>query len=150
MSRLSQHEPTTHEEMLVNMYVSNLAYTTTEDELSQLFEAYGTVESVRIITDRATGRSPGFAFVEMPNGTEARAAMAGLNGTSLGERTLTVNEARPRDDRGGGQREPRRPRWQEQNRRDMATTGDVSDGEPGASPDPQARGRGVECVAGTA
>jgi cold-inducible RNA-binding protein len=111
MSQLSQHEPTNHKGMLVNLYVSNLAYTTTEDELSQLFESYGTVESVRIITDRATGRSRGFAFVEMPNGTEARAAMAGLNGTSLGERTLTVNEARPRDDRGGGQREPRRPRW---------------------------------------
>ena len=97
--------------MTVNIYVTNLAYTTTEDELSHLFEAYGTVESVRIITDRATGRSRGFAFVGMPNGTEARAAMAGLNGTSLGERTLTVNEARPRDDRGGGHREPRRPRW---------------------------------------
>jgi len=104
---LSEHEPTNHEEMILNIYVSNLAYTTTEDELTQLFESYGTVESVRIITDRETGRSRGFAFVEMPNGTEARAAIAGLNGTALRERTLTVNEARPREDRGG----PRRPRW---------------------------------------
>ena len=97
MSSLNHHEPTNHEDMLVNIYVSNLSYTTTEDELSHLFDAYGTVESVRIITDRATGRSRGFAFIEMPNGTEARAAMAGLNGTVLGERTLTVTEARPRD-----------------------------------------------------
>src|SRR5215831_8789379 len=104
---LSEHEPTNHEEMIVNIYVSNLAYTTTEDDLSDLFASYGTVESVRIITDRETGRSRGFAFVEMPNGTEARAAMAGINGTSLGERMLTVQEARQRDDRGG----PRRPRW---------------------------------------
>ena len=87
--------------------MTNLAYVTTEDELSHLFESYGVVESVRIITDRETGRSRGFAFVEMPNGTEARAAMAGLNGTELGGRTLTVNEARPREERGG----PRRPRW---------------------------------------
>jgi RNA recognition motif-containing protein len=107
MWRQRHHEPINHEEIPVNMYVSNLAYTTTEDELSQLFESYGTVESVRIITDRETGRSRGFAFVEMPNGTEARAAMAGLNGMSLGDRTLTVQEARPREERGG----PRRPRW---------------------------------------
>jgi RNA recognition motif-containing protein len=97
--------------MTVNIYVTNLAYTTTEDELSQLFESYGVVESVRIITDRETGRSRGFGFVEMPNGTEARAAIAGLNGMALGERTLTVQEARPRDERTGGRREPRRPRW---------------------------------------
>jgi cold-inducible RNA-binding protein len=96
--------------MLVNMYVSNLAYTTTEDELSQLFEAYGTVESVRIITDRATGRSRGFGFVEMPNAIQARVAIAELNGTSLGERTLTVQEARPRDEHDSGRRDPRPPR----------------------------------------
>jgi RNA recognition motif-containing protein len=107
MWRQRHHEPINHEDRTMNIYVSNLAYTTTEDELSQLFESYGVVESVRIITDRETGRSRGFAFVEMPNGTEARAAIAGLNGTPLGERTLTVNEARPREDRGG----PRRPRW---------------------------------------
>ena len=68
----------------MNIYVTNLAYTTTEEELSQLFEPYGSVDSVRIITDRETGRSRGFGFVEMPDATEANAAIAGLNGTSLG------------------------------------------------------------------
>jgi cold-inducible RNA-binding protein len=97
----------------MNIYVTNLAYTTTEEELSQLFEPYGSVESVRIITDRETGRSRGFGFVEMPDATEARAAIAGLNGTALGGRALTVDEARPRegrrprDDADGR----RRPRW---------------------------------------
>ena len=90
----------------MNIYVSNLTYTTTEEALGLLFHPYGEVASVRIITERETGRSRGFVFVEMPNGTEARAAMAGLNGTALGERTLTVQEARQREDRGG----PRRPR----------------------------------------
>jgi cold-inducible RNA-binding protein len=97
----------------MNIYVTNLAYTTTEEELSQLFEPYGSVDSVRIITDRETGRSRGFGFVEMPDATEARAAIAGLNGTALGGRTLTVDEARPREERrprddGEGRR---RPRW---------------------------------------
>ena len=97
----------------MNIYVTNLAYTTTEEELSQLFEPYGSVESVRIITDRETGRSRGFGFVEMPDATEARAAIAGLNGTALGGRALTVDEARPREGRrprddGDGRR---RPRW---------------------------------------
>jgi RNA recognition motif-containing protein len=92
----------------MNIYVSNFAYTTTEDELSRLFEPYGTIESLRIITDRVTGRSRGFGFVEMPDATEAQAAIDGLNGTSLGERTLNVTEARPREERGG----PRRPRWE--------------------------------------
>jgi cold-inducible RNA-binding protein len=97
----------------MNIYVTNLAYTTTEEELSQLFEPYGSVESVRIITDRETGRSRGFGFVEMPDATEARAAIAGLNGTALGGRALTVDEARPREERrprddGDGRR---RPRW---------------------------------------
>ena len=94
----------------MNIYVSNLAYTTTEDELSHLFESYGTVESVRIITDRATGRSRGFAFVEMPDAIEGNAAMANLNGTVLGGRTLTVNEARPREDHDSDRRDPRPPR----------------------------------------
>ena len=97
----------------MNIYITNLAYTTTEEELSQLFEPYGSVESVRIITDRETGRSRGFGFVEMPDATEARAAIAGLNGTALGGRALTVDEARPREERrprddGDGRR---RPRW---------------------------------------
>ena len=94
----------------MNIYVSNLAYTTTEDELSHLFESYSTVESVRIITDRATGRSRGFAFVEMPDAIEGNAAMANLNGTVLGGRTLTVNEARSRDEHDSGRRDPRPPR----------------------------------------
>ena len=131
----------------MQIFVSNLAWATTEDELRQLFEPYGIVESVRIITDRETGRARGFGFVEMPHIAAAHAAIDGLNGASLGERTLTVQEARPREERNGGQREPRRPRWYEQNRRDMATTGDASDGEPGASPDSEARGRGCEVFA---
>jgi cold-inducible RNA-binding protein len=97
----------------MNIYVTNLTYTTTEEELSELFEPYGRVESVRIITDRATGRSRGFGFVEMPDATEAQAAIAGLNGTALGGRALTVSEARPREERrprDDGDR-GRRPRW---------------------------------------
>jgi RNA recognition motif-containing protein len=88
------------------IFVGNLAYTTTEDELSQLFESYGEIERVQILTDRETGRPRGFGFVEMPNTTEAKAAIAGLNGTSLGGRTLTVNEARQRE----GEDRPQRPR----------------------------------------
>jgi cold-inducible RNA-binding protein len=95
----------------MQIFVSNLAWATTEDELRQLFEPYGIVESVRIITDRDTGRARGFGFVEMPHIAEAHAAIDGLNGTALGERTLTVQEARPREERTGGRREPRRPRW---------------------------------------
>jgi RNA recognition motif-containing protein len=97
----------------MNIYVTNLTYTTTEEELGQLFEPYGIVESVRIITDRDTGRSRGFGFVEMPDATEAQAAINGLNGTALGGRTLTVSEARPREERrprDDGDRR-RRPRW---------------------------------------
>ena len=101
------------EDMRMQIYVSNLAWAITEDDLRQLFEAYGTVASVRIITDRDTGRSRGFGFVEMPDAAEAQAAIAGLNGTSFGERTLTVNAAREREERGGPrrQRDARRPRW---------------------------------------
>ena len=88
--------------------VGNLAFTATEAEVRQLFEGYGTVDTVRLLTDRETGQPRGFGFVEMPNGTEAQAAIAGLNGTDLGGRPLTINEARPREERG----EPRRgPRW---------------------------------------
>jgi RNA recognition motif-containing protein len=90
----------------MRIFVANLAFTTTEEALVQLFHPYGEVASVRIMTDRETGRSRGFGFVDMPNGTEARAAIAGLNGTSLADRTLTVNEARPRE----GEHRPRRPR----------------------------------------
>jgi cold-inducible RNA-binding protein len=97
----------------MTIFVGNLYWDTTEDELEALFVPYGTVERVQILLDRVTGRSRGFGFVEMPNATEAQAAIANLNGASLGGRTLTVSEARPReerrprDDRGG----PRRPRW---------------------------------------
>jgi RNA recognition motif-containing protein len=91
----------------MRIFVANIAFTTTEDELERLFEPYGIVDRAQIITDRDTGRSRGFAFVEMPDATQAQAAIDGLNGTSLGGRPLTVNEARQREERGG----PRRPRW---------------------------------------
>ena len=83
----------------MNIFVGNLAFTTTEPTLRDLFEAYGAVDTVRIMTDRETGRPRGFGFVEMPDGTAARAAIAGLQGHELDGRTLTVNEARPREDR---------------------------------------------------
>ena len=91
----------------MQIFVGNLEYATTEDELRQLFYGYGSVDRVRIMTDRDTGRSRGFGFVEMPRATAAQAAIEGLNGRSLDGRFLTVNEARPRDD-GDGRR---RPRW---------------------------------------
>ena len=72
------------EDAEVNIFVGNLAFTTTEQDLRQLFEPYGTVDTIRMMTDRDTGRSRGFAFVEMPDATEAHAAIAGLQGTSLG------------------------------------------------------------------
>jgi cold-inducible RNA-binding protein len=90
----------------MRIFVGSLALTTTEAELRQGFAHYGRVERVQILQDRETGRSRGFGFVEMPNTAEAQAAIAGLNGRSLGGRLLTVNEARPREER----REPRRPR----------------------------------------
>ena len=98
----------------VNIFVGNLAFTTTEQTLRDLFASYGTVDTVRIMTDRETGRPRGFAFVEMPDGTAARAAIAGLQGRELDGRSITVNEARPREERGRpreDRREPRRPRW---------------------------------------
>ena len=90
----------------MRIFVGSLALTTTEAELRQLFTHYGCVERVQILQDRETGRSRGFGFVEMPNAAEAQAAMAGLDGRSLGGRLLTVTEARPREERDG----PRRPR----------------------------------------
>jgi len=88
----------------VNIYVGNLSRELTEDELRQAFEAHGQVTSVNIIKDRYSGESRGFGFVEMATKSEAQAAINGLNGTSLGERTLSVSEARPRTEggRGGG------------------------------------------------
>jgi len=91
----------------VNIYVSNLAYSATDDDLRQLFESYGAVDKVSIITDRDTGQSRGFGFVDMPDSAAAKGAMQGLQGKALGGRTLTVNEARPREPR----RESSRSRW---------------------------------------
>ena len=85
----------------MNIYVGNLARETSEAELRQAFEAFGQVSSVAIIKDKFSGESRGFGFVEMPNGEEAKAAIAGLNGKELGGRALNVNEAKPREDRGG-------------------------------------------------
>jgi len=94
-----------------NIFVGNLDFGATEESLRSLFEAYGTVERVNLVTDRDTGRSRGFAFVEMEDAAQADRAIAALNGSSLGGRTLRIDEARPREDRGGGRREPRVPRW---------------------------------------
>jgi RNA recognition motif-containing protein len=84
-----------------NIYVGNLPYDTTGDDLVELFQAYGTVTSGQVIVDKFSGRSRGFGFVEMANDEEATAAIEALNGSSFGNRPLTVNEARPREDRGG-------------------------------------------------
>jgi len=86
----------------MNIYVGNLSREATEDELRQAFEAFGQVTSVNIIKDRYSGDSRGFAFVEMADKGEAQTAINELNGTQLGERTLSVNEARPRGEGGGG------------------------------------------------
>lgn len=117
-----------------NLYVGNLPHSTTEAELRTLFETHGAVEKVSVVTDRETGRARGFRFVEMTNAGEAEKAIAALNGTQLGGRALTINEAKPKTDRpkssGGGQRfgggggggrgrddyqgharQPREPRW---------------------------------------
>jgi RNA recognition motif-containing protein len=118
-----------------NLYVGNLPHSTTEAELRTVFQAHGDVEKVSIVTDRETGRARGFGFVEMTNAGEAEKAIAALNGTELGGRTLTINEAKPKADRprgsggqrfsgggggGGGRgrddyqghaRQPREPRW---------------------------------------
>src|SRR5207249_11641435 len=84
------------------LYVGNLSYSMTDAELQTLFEQFGQVQSVQLIMDRDTGRSKGFGFVEMSSPQEAQAAIDGLNGKEIGGRQLTVNEARPREDRGGG------------------------------------------------
>lgn len=107
-----------------NLYVGNLPHSTSESELRNLFETHGAVEKITLVTDRDTGRSRGFGFVEMANASEADKAIEALNGSDLGGRTLTINEAKPKSDRprsGGGQRfgggggrgprQPREPRW---------------------------------------
>jgi RNA recognition motif-containing protein len=109
------------------IFVGNFSFSTTEADLRQMFEPYGAIDSVTVVTDRDTGRSRGFAFVEMPNNSEAEAAINALNGKEAGGRTLTVNEARPKTERSGGggrggsrfgrddyrghARQPREPRW---------------------------------------
>ena len=121
-----------------NLYVGNLPHSTTEAEVRNVFEAHGAVEKVTLVTDRETGRSRGFGFVEMTNAEEADKAIAALNGSDMGGRPLTINEAKPKTDRprggggggaGGGRRfggggggggrddyrghprQPREPRW---------------------------------------
>jgi len=86
----------------MNIYVGNLAYNATEEELRSAFEAFGQVTSVKIVRDRDSGRSRGFAFVEMEDGEGAQNAVAQMNGRDLGGRNLVVNEARPREQGGGG------------------------------------------------
>jgi len=114
------------------IYVGNIPFDTTEADLRQWFEPYGAVDTTTVVTDRDTGRSRGFGFVEMQNNSEADAAIAALNGQDSGGRPLTVNEARPKVERGGGfrggrggggrgrggrndfrghTRQPREPRW---------------------------------------
>ncbi len=84
------------------LYVGNLGYNVTSADLQQLFAAHGTVQSAQVIEDRDAGRSKGFGFVEMSSDEEAQKAIAALNGQVHGERALTVNEAKPRENRGGG------------------------------------------------
>lgn len=112
----------------MKLFVGNFAFNTTEDDLRALFQAYGNVESVAVVTDRDTGRSRGFGFVEMPDRGQAEKAIEGLNGKQVGGRSLNINEARPktnggqrfgggggrggsRDDYRGHARQPREPRW---------------------------------------
>ena len=89
--------------MSMKLYVGNLSFQTSSEDLQQLFAQAGTVESASVVEDRETGRSRGFAFVTMGNDAEGRAAIATLHGKQFGGRTITVNEARPKEDR------PRRP-----------------------------------------
>lgn len=89
----------------MNIYVGNLPYSTTEDDLRDAFEAHGEVSSVNIISDKFSGQSKGFGFVEMPDDSAANAAIQALDGSDMGGRSLKVNQARPREER------PRRPRY---------------------------------------
>jgi RNA recognition motif-containing protein len=86
------------------LYVGNLTYGVTDSDLHNLFSPHGTVQSAQVIMDRDTGRSKGFGFVEMESGEQARAAIKAMNGQDNNGRALTVNEARPREDRGGSRR----------------------------------------------
>ena len=91
----------------MNIFVGNLAFSATDHDIRQLFEPYGVVDTIRIITDRDTGTPRGFGFVDMPDSRAAQSAIQGLQGKELGGRTLNVNEAKPREPR----REPRQARW---------------------------------------
>ena len=93
-----------------NIFVGNLDFAATEESIRSLFQPYGTIERVNLVTDRDTGRPRGFAFVDMTVPAEADRAIEALNGTELGGRSLNVNEARPKTN-GGGSRERRTPRW---------------------------------------
>jgi RNA recognition motif-containing protein len=95
----------------MKLYVGNLPYNTTEEVLRNLFSQYGSVDSVAVITDRETGRSKGFGFVEFGNDSEARNAIQALSGQEYGGRALTVNEARPKTAGGGGGGRPGRDRY---------------------------------------
>ena len=86
----------------MKIYIGNMSYETTEDNIRQAFESFGEVTSVNVITDRETGRPKGFGFVEMSSDTEGQAAIDGLNSTDMNGRTVSVNVARPRVERGGG------------------------------------------------
>ncbi len=94
---------------MTNIYVGNLSFDVSDAQLQEAFAAFGTVSKANVVTDRETGRSRGFGFVEMDNDDEGKAAIEGLNGSELGGRTLTVNIAKPKSDRprdggGGGRR----------------------------------------------
>ena len=114
----------------MNLFVGNMSFQTTESELRSMFEPFGEITRIHVVTDRETGRARGFAFVEMAKDEEAAKAIAALNGKDLNARTLKVNEARPRPERSGGgggggrgrggfsrddyrgaTRQPREPRW---------------------------------------
>lgn len=88
--------------MSMKLYVGNLAFQTTNEDLQDLFSQIGTVESISLVTDRDTGRPRGFGFVEMGSRAEGEAAISKLNGTEVAGRSLTVNEAKPRENSGGG------------------------------------------------
>ena len=89
---------------MTNIYVGNLSFDVSDASLQEAFEAHGTVNKASVVTDRMTGRSRGFGFVEMANDDEAAAAIEAMNGTDLAGRAITVNIAKPREDRGGGSR----------------------------------------------
>jgi cold-inducible RNA-binding protein len=117
---LSPELSNTKENYMKNLFVGNLDFAATESSIRSLFEQYGSVDRVNVVTDRETGRARGFAFVEMTDSAEADKAIAGLNGTDMNGRALNVNEARPKTDSGrsggggrpgGGGRQRREPRW---------------------------------------